>query len=67
MELEDIMLSEKARSRKTKAACLFYHMWKIDPKDKCIYKIKYIESMLIIVELLCETHGRNLMGGGKGK
>jgi hypothetical protein len=42
-------------------------MWKIDPKDKCIYKIKYIESMLIIVELLCETHGRNLMGGGKGK
>jgi hypothetical protein len=40
MQLDDIMLSEVSQAQKDKG-CVFFLMWKIDPKDKHIHKNKY--------------------------
>jgi hypothetical protein len=63
MELEDIMLTEVSQVQKGKGF-MFSLMWKIDPKDKHIYKTKYhsthiyVESMFGTVELLYGTWER---------
>jgi hypothetical protein len=59
MELEDIMLSKVSKVQ-TQRSHVFSHMWKIDPKDKCIDKKKhdhvhiYISNMFVIIELAME-------------
>jgi hypothetical protein len=45
IELEDIMLSEVSQVQKDKNH-VFSHMWKIDPKHKCIHKT-YIEHVFL--------------------
>jgi hypothetical protein len=36
MQLEDITLSEVSQAQKDKGRIFFFHMWKLDPKDKRI-------------------------------
>jgi hypothetical protein len=56
---QDIMSSEVIQVQKDKG-----HMWKVDPKDKSVYKKKhdhihiYIEKMFVMVELLYDTRGK---------
>jgi hypothetical protein len=40
-ELKIIMLSGLSCIQKTKTT-VFFHMWRIDPKDKCIYKHDHV-------------------------
>jgi hypothetical protein len=68
MQLEDIMLSEVSQAQKDKGCHVFYHQWKIDPKDKHIHKIS-----MITYKLICRTcfqswnYSMELREGGKGK
>jgi hypothetical protein len=39
IELKDIMLNKPGSERQRPHA--FSHMWKIDPKDKCMHKNKF--------------------------
>jgi hypothetical protein len=46
MQLEDIMVSEVSQAQKDKGHHVFSHMWKIDPKDKHIYKSYHIQTYM---------------------
>jgi hypothetical protein len=60
------MLSDVSQVQKDRLL-VFSHIWKIDPKGKCIRKNKHDHTHLYREPVCTRDYSKELRGGGRGK